>query len=68
VVLDVPLAVALERNALRAAPRPPPAALRRQHAWLRSSLPSLASEGFAAVFHLDSVAAIDAARVEVSSS
>jgi predicted kinase len=68
VVLDVPLAVALERNALRAAPRPPPAALRRQHAWLRSSLPSLASEGFAAVFHLDSVAAIDAARVELSSS
>jgi protein phosphatase len=68
IVLDVPLAVALERNALRPSPRPPPGALRRQHGWLRSSLPSLASEGFAAVFHLDSVAAIDAARVEVSSS
>ena len=67
-VLDVPLRVALERNALRASPRPPPAALRRQHAWLRSSLPSLASEGFAAVHNLQSVEAIDAARVAVPRS
>jgi protein phosphatase len=65
VVLDVPLAVSLGRNALRAAPRPPAAALRRQHAWLRSSLPSLADEGFAAVHVLGSVDEIDAARVEI---
>jgi protein phosphatase len=64
IVLDVPLAVALERNALRAAPRPPPAALRRQHRWLRESLASLPHEGFAAIHHLASVEAIEAARVE----
>ncbi|HJP71011.1 MAG TPA: AAA family ATPase [Candidatus Limnocylindria bacterium] len=66
IVLDVPLAVALERNALRAAPRPPPAALRRQHAWLRSSLPSLADEGFAAVHVIGAAADVDVARVEVA--
>jgi protein phosphatase len=66
IVLDVPLAIALERNALRAAPRPPPAALRRQHAWLRSSLPSLADEGFAAVHVLRSADEVDAARVEIA--
>jgi predicted kinase len=64
IVLDVPLDVAMERNAARTAPRPPPAALRRQHRWLSDSLPSLADEGFAAVHHLRSVAEIDAARVE----
>ncbi len=66
IVLDVPLEVALERNAARAAPRPPPAALRRQHRWLTGSLPSLADEGFAAVHHLRSVEEIDGARVERS--
>lgn len=64
IVLDVPLPVALERNALRAAPRPPPAALRRQHRWLADSLPVLVHEGFAAVHSLRSVGEIDAARVE----
>jgi len=64
IVLDVPLEVALERNAARAAPRPPPAAVRRQHRWLIDSLPSLADEGFADVHHLRSMAEIDAARVE----
>ena len=66
IVLDLPLAVALERNAGRAAPRPPPAALRRQHRWLVESLPALASEGFAAVHHLRSADAIDGARIERS--
>ena len=66
IVLDVPLAVALERNATRSAPRPPPAALRRQDRWLRDSLPTLAEEGFAAVHHLRSVEEVDAARIEVS--
>ena len=64
IVLDLPLAVALERNAGRAAPRPPLAALRRQHRWLVESLPALASEGFAAVHHLRSAEEIDGARIE----
>jgi protein phosphatase len=64
IVLDPPLSVALERNATRVAPRPPPAALRRQHRWLMDSLPTLAAEGFAAVHHLRSVEEIDAAQVE----
>ena len=64
IVLDVPLAVALERNATRAAPRPPPAALRRQHKWLIGSIPTLAAEGFEAVHHLRSSEEIDGARVE----
>ena len=64
IVLDLPLEVALERNAARAAPRPPPAALRRQHRWLRDSLVSLADEGFEAVHRLRSTEEIDGARVE----
>jgi protein phosphatase len=64
IVLDVPLEVALSRNATRAAPRPPPSALRRQHHWLTDSLHTLNGEGFAAVHHLASVAEIDGARVE----
>jgi protein phosphatase len=68
IVLDVPLTVALERNALRAAPRPPPAALRRQHRWLTDALPALAHEGFDAVHHLRSVDAIGDARIDRSAS
>jgi predicted kinase len=64
IVLDVPLPVALERNATRAAPRPPPGAIRRQHRWLDDSLPSLEREGFAAVHVLRSVDEIDGARFE----
>ena len=64
VVLDLPLDVAIERNADRAAPRPPAAALRRQHRWLRESLPTLADEGFAAVHHLRSAEEIDGAQIE----
>ena len=66
IVLDLPLDVALERNAARDAPRPPPAALHRQHRWLRDSLPSLAVAGFVAVHHLQSAEEIDGARVERS--
>ena len=66
IVLDLPLAVALERNATRAAPRPPPAALRRQHRRLVDSLPGLAAEGFATVHHLRSPEEIDSARIERS--
>jgi protein phosphatase len=64
IVLDVPLEVALERNGVRATPRPPPAALRRQHRWLADTLASLPTEGFAAVYVLGSVEEVDAARVE----
>lgn len=67
-VLDVPLEVALERNAGRPSPRPPPGALRRQHRWLLDTLVELPREGFAAVHHLRSVEAIDAARIERSSA
>ena len=66
IVLDVPLEVALERNARRAAPRPPPSAVRRQQRWLADSLPALAHEGFGAVHVLRSVEEVDAARVERS--
>ena len=65
IVLDLPMAVALERNATRAAPRPPPAALRRQHRFLHDSLHALPGEGYRAVHHLTSAEDIDAARVEV---
>jgi predicted kinase len=66
IVLDVPLPVALERNAARPARRPPPGAIARQHRWLLDSVRTLPAEGFAAVHHLASVEAIDAARVERS--
>lgn len=66
IVLNVPIAVALERNASRPAPRPPPGALRRQQRWLLDSLASLADEGFAAVHVLRAPDEIDAARVERS--
>ena len=64
IVLDLPLAVALERNATRSAPRPPPAALRRQLRWLNDALPSLVGEGFGNVHHLRSAEEIDGARIE----
>jgi predicted kinase len=68
IVLDVGLEVCLERNATRR-PRPvPPATIRRQHRWLRDSLLSLPSEGFAAVHHLASAAEVDAARMERGAS
>jgi len=66
IVFDVPLPLALERNATRSAPRPPPAALRRQHRFLADSLPRLADEGFEAVHRLRSVDEIDGVRIEPS--
>lgn len=68
IVLDVPLPVALERNATRRRRRPPPRAVARQHRWLLDSLRTLPTEGFAAVHHLASVEEIDAARIERSPS
>jgi predicted kinase len=66
IVLDLPLEVALARNAARPSPRPPPGALRRQHRRLVESVQSLPHEGLAAIHHLRSAAEIDAARIELS--
>jgi protein phosphatase len=66
IVLDVPIDVAHDRNARRASPKPPPAALRRQHRWLADSLPALTHEGFAAVHVLRSEAEVDGVRLERS--
>ncbi len=65
IVLDLPLAIALQRNAKRAAPRPPPAAIRRQHRLLRDELPAMGDEGFLSVHLLASQGEVDAVRIEV---
>ena len=67
IVLDMPLEVAMERNLARPLPRPPNAALKRQHRWLQDTLVELDSEGFAAVHHLRGLAEIDAARIAAAS-
>ena len=59
-ILDVPLEVALERNARRPSPRPPPTAVRRQYRWLHDLVHAIGDEGFSAVHHLRSVDAIEA--------
>jgi predicted kinase len=66
IVLDPPLAVALERNLGRPLPRPPAAAVRRQHRWLQGTLRELPDEGFAAVHHLRSAEEVDGVRVVAS--
>jgi predicted kinase len=66
IVLDLPLAVALERNLRRALPRPPAAAVRRQHRWLQDTMRELHDEGFAAVHHLSSAEEVDAVRIETA--
>ncbi len=68
IVLDVPLEVAVARNAARPAPRPPVSALRRQDRWLRESIPTLLHEGFAAIHRLSSVEEVDGVRLEVAAT
>ena len=63
IVLDLPLDVAMERNLGRPQPRPPNAALRRQHRWLQDTLVELPHEGLAAIHHLRTPADVDAASV-----
>jgi protein phosphatase len=65
VVLDLPEAVVLARNAARAGRVVPEAAVRRQLARLTASLrpPGLEAEGFALVVVLRSAADVDAVRV-----
>jgi predicted kinase len=65
IVLDLPLAVCLERNRSRLDRPLPPAAIRRQHARMRASLDLLAAEGFAWIVVFSSVEAVEAARVQV---
>jgi protein phosphatase len=64
VVLDLPLALCLERNELRLVHRLPASAIRRQHRWLVESLPMLAAEGFARVELLRSPDEVERAAVE----
>ncbi|MEO5985631.1 MAG: AAA family ATPase [Candidatus Limnocylindria bacterium] len=64
IVLDIPLDVALARNAARTVRRPPPAALRRQHRLLAESMTGLESEGFADVHVLRSAVEIEEVRIE----
>ena len=68
VVFDLPLATCLVRNAGRADRRLPPAAIRRQHARMRTSLPQLAGEGFAPIAVLSTDEAVDDLRVELVSA
>jgi predicted kinase len=63
IVFDLPLAVCLERNAVRGDGRPP-AAIRRQHARMRASLEGLAGEGFEPIAVFSSPDAADGATVE----
>ncbi len=66
IVLDLPLEVAMARNLARPQPRPPNAALRRQHRWLQDTLVELPHEGLAAIHHLRSADEIDAVRIEAA--
>jgi predicted kinase len=66
IVLDLPLAICLERNAKRSDRRVPPASVRRQHARMRGSLDGLAAEGFASVTVLSSPQDVASVRVELT--
>lgn len=59
VVFDVPLDVCLARNAVRGDRRLPEAAIRRQWARMRGSIPRLAGEGWDSIHVLDGAEAVD---------
>jgi len=63
IVFDLPLAVCLARNGGRADRRLPPAAIRRQHARMRSSIEGLAAEGFDRVAVLTTPEAVERLRL-----
>jgi protein phosphatase len=63
IVLALPLATCLARNALRERPRPA-AALRRQYRWLQEALGSLPGEGLSAIVTLTTEEEVIRARVE----
>lgn len=62
-VLDLPLEVALQRNARRPAPRPPGRAVRRQHRWLHDAVATMSGEGFDSVHVLRTPEEIEAVAV-----
>ncbi len=66
IVLDLPLATCLERNAARADRRVPPASLRRQHARMRASLDGLAGEGFEPIIVLSTTEAMEELHLELA--
>jgi protein phosphatase len=68
IVFDLPLEVALEHNARRTDKRRPPSAIRRQHRWMRESLPALIGEGFAPIHFIPSVGDLNSAVVDREAS
>ena len=62
IVFDLPLELCLRRNLERDQPRPA-AAIRRQHRWLRESLPRLAEERLDGVWMLATEEDVEAARI-----
>jgi protein phosphatase len=67
IVLDMPVEVALARNAVRPSPRPPASALKRQARWLQDSIPALGHEGFE-VHHLRTVEEVEGLQVVLASA
>jgi predicted kinase len=63
IVFDLPLATCLERNASRTDRRLPPAAIRRQYARMRESLPVLSSEEFEPIIVLPTTEAVEAVGI-----
>jgi protein phosphatase len=64
IVLDVPIEVCIERLARRGNRPVPPHAVRRQHRELLRSLPTLANEGFKAVYVVGSAEEVDSTKIE----
>ena len=64
VVLDLPVEVCLERLGGRGVRPVPARAVRRQHRELHRSLPTLAAEGFSAVYTIESGTEAEAVRIE----
>lgn len=64
IVLDLPLATCLERNAARTDRQLPPGSIRRQHARMRASLDGLIDEGFQPIVMLSTMEAVQAVSLE----
>jgi protein phosphatase len=64
IVLDLPLEICVERNAVRSDRRVPAAAVRRQQAAMRASAGGLEGEGFQTVWRFSSEDGVSGATVE----
>ena len=64
IVLDLPIEVCIERLARRGNRPVPPHAVRRQHRELMRSLPTLADEGFGAVYVIGSAEEADRTKIQ----